>query len=160
MKRSLIAFAGALFVVAVGWLYVPVVPIVAAGPTDDKGVEELITQLERSWAAAIVNKDIAALDRLIATEFNGTSPNAHFYSKEIAIGDLKRGTYVVEKMDLDEISVNVYGNTAVAFTSQDEKSWYANVAYSGHYHYTDVWVKKNGRWQVVASHGSRFDATH
>ena len=30
----------------------------------------------------------------------------------------------------------------------------------GHYHFTDVWVKKGGRWQVVASHGLRFNEAH
>jgi ketosteroid isomerase-like protein len=63
-------------------------------------------------------------------------------------------------MDLDEISVNVYGDTAVSFTSQEEKSTYGGRDTRGHYHFTDVWVKKGGRWQVVASHGSRFDEPH
>jgi ketosteroid isomerase-like protein len=63
-------------------------------------------------------------------------------------------------MDLDEISVNVYGDTAVSFTSQEETSTYAGKDTSGHYHFTDVWVKKDGRWQVVASHGSRFNESH
>ena len=63
-------------------------------------------------------------------------------------------------MELDEISVNVYGNVAVAFTSQNEKSQYAGKDTSGHYHFTDVWARKNGRWQVVASHGSRFNEAH
>jgi ketosteroid isomerase-like protein len=62
-------------------------------------------------------------------------------------------------MDLDQIDVNVFGNTAIAFTSQNEISTYGDRDLSGHYHYTDVWIKKNGRWQVVASHGSRFDET-
>ena len=63
-------------------------------------------------------------------------------------------------MVLDEISVNVYGDVAVAFTSQKEKSQYAGKDTSGHYHFTDVWVKKGDRWQVVASHGSRFNEGH
>ena len=63
-------------------------------------------------------------------------------------------------MDLDQIDVNVFGNTAVAFTSQNEVSTYGNQDFSGHYHYTDVWVKRNGRWQVVASHGSKLMKVH
>jgi hypothetical protein len=45
------------------------------------------------------------------------------------------------------------------FTSQEEKSSYGGKDTS-HYHFTDVWVKEGGRWQVVASHGSRFDEPH
>ena len=59
-------------------------------------------------------------------------------------------------MDLDELSVNVYGDTVVVFTSQQEKSKYDGKDNSGHYHFTNVWVKRDGKWKVVASHGSRY----
>jgi ketosteroid isomerase-like protein len=154
MKRSIFVLAG--IALAMLWLSVSPPPIVADG-LHLKNVTEAITDLERSWVAAIVNKDIATLDRILAPEFNGTSPNGFTYTKEMAIADIKAGRYVVDRMDLDEISVNVYGNTAVAFTGQREKSRSGGEDFSGHYCYTDVWVKKNGRWQVVASHGSRID---
>jgi len=127
----------------------------AASKSDE--VEKVIRHLEEDWAAAIVHKDLATLDRLLADDFNGTSPTAHTFPKGAAIDDLKSGKYVVQAMDLDEISVNVYGDTAVSFTSQQEKSTYDGKATSGHYHFTDVWIKKDGQWQVVASHGSRFN---
>jgi ketosteroid isomerase-like protein len=132
-------------------------PVVATAGED---VQATITQLEREWVAAIVNKDQAALDRLLADDFVGTSPTAHFYTRDMAIGDLSRGIYVVDSMNMDEISVNVYGDTAVAFASQDEKSRYGNTDSSGHYHYTNVWVKKGDRWQAVASHGTRYQTGH
>ena len=135
-------------------------PRVASASPAATTVEAAITQLERDWAAAIVKKDGPALDRLLADEFNGTSATAHTFPKSVAVNELKSGKYVVESMVLDEISVNVYGDMAVAFTSQKEKSQYAGKDTSGHYHFTDVWAKKGGRWQVVASHGSRFNESH
>jgi ketosteroid isomerase-like protein len=134
--------------------------LLAASPENAKDVEKTIIQLENSWVSAIVSKDLATLDRLLAPEFNGTSPNAHTFPREVAISDLKSGMYVVTKMHMDEVSVNVFGDVAVAFTSQEEVSRYGDIDLSGHYHYTNVWVKRNGRWQVVASHGSRFDKPH
>jgi ketosteroid isomerase-like protein len=132
----------------------------AAATAVTEDVEAVITQLERHWAAAIVKKDAAVLDRMLAEEFNGTSPTAHTFNKGFAVEDLKSGKYAVASMDLDEISVNPYGDVAVAFTSQKEKSEYAGKDTSGHYHFTDVWARKGGRWQVVASHGSRFNEGH
>jgi ketosteroid isomerase-like protein len=120
-------------------------------------VEGTITQLEKDWVAAIEKKDTATLDRILAQDFVGTSSTAHTYRKEDAIADIRDSRYVVDKMDLDEISVNVYGDTAVCFSSQEEKSKYEGKDTSGHYHFTDTWVKKDGKWQVVASHGTRFD---
>jgi len=131
------------------------VPVVAASVSPEK-VDAEITQLERDWVAAIVKKDAAALDRILADDFNGTSPTGSTFPKADAIGELKSGLYVVETMNMDEVSVNVYGNTAVAFTSQQEKSKYNGKDNSGHYHFTNVWVNRDGKWQVVASHGSRY----
>jgi hypothetical protein len=132
----------------------------AAAVEPAENVEEIITRLEREWAAAIVNKDTATIDRLLAEDFNGTSATAVTYPKLLAINDLKNGVYVVGAMNLDEISVNSYDNAAVAFTSQEEKSTYNGKDISGHYHYTDFWIKKDGVWRVVASHGSRFSEPH
>lgn len=135
----------------------PAVTPVAASPQD---TEAEITQLERDWAAAIVNKDAATLARLLAEDFNGTSSTAHTFPRDVAIEDLTSGRYAVESMNLDEITVNVYGDAAVSFTSQEEKSKYDGRNTSGHYHFTNVWIKKDGRWQVVASHGTRYDKGH
>jgi ketosteroid isomerase-like protein len=128
--------------------------------TSGEAAEDTIAQLEREWVGAIARKDAAALDRLLADDFAGTSPTAHTYNKSMAISDVTSGIYVVESMDLDEVSVNVYGDTAVAFASQEEKSRYGQADSSGHYHYTNVWVKRDGRWQAVASHGTRYTAPH
>jgi len=161
MKRSPVVLIVATFVLAVCWFLVPAT-LTLAGPSprdSNQSVESIITQLELKWALAIVNKDTVMVERLLAKEFNGTTPAGETYSRGRAIADLKSGVYDVTMMNLDQIDVNIFGNTAVAFTSQNEISTYGDRDLSGHYHYTDVWIKKNGRWQVVASHGSKFDET-
>ena len=87
-------------------------------PSED--VEAVILQLEKDWVAA----RRTALDRLLATEFNGTSPTGSTFPKSTAIEDIKSGRYAVESMEMDEVSANIYGDVAVAFTSQQEKSKY------------------------------------
>ena len=165
LRHVMLLTATAVVVIAVGCAReqsraVPVADVSPAVSTTGEDVEATIAQLERDWVAAIVKKDQVALDRLLADDFAGTSPTAHFYTKSRAIADLAQGAYVVEAMNLDEISVNVYGDTAVAFASQDEKSRYEDTDVSGHYHYTNVWVKKADRWQAVASHGTRYQTDH
>ena len=100
-----------------------------AAPASAAEAEAVIVQLEKDWVLAIEKKDTATLDRLLAVDFVGTSPTAHTYTKEDAVGDIKDARYVVAKMDLDEVSANIYGDTAVSFTSQEEKSSYAGSGY-------------------------------
>ncbi len=136
----------------------PAAPIAVSGSAVE--VERVIEKLEREWVGAIVKKDVTALDRLLADDFSGTSADAHSYTKTMAMNELGSGKFVVAEMNLDEISVSQYGDVAVAFTSQQEKSTYDGRDTSGHFHFTDVWVKRDGRWQAVASHGTRYNTGH
>lgn len=122
---------------------------------NDQEIETTIVGLEQEWVSAIVDKDTATIDRLMADNFVGTSPTGAYYMKDQVLDDLRSGRLDVTSMSLDESSANIFGDTAVAFTSQNEVSTYAGEDTSGHYHYTDVWLRRNGQWQVVASHGSR-----
>jgi hypothetical protein len=135
-------------------------PITPAADAPGGVTEASILALEERWVAAIVAGDTATIGSLLADTFVGTSPNAHYFTRDMAVGDLASGAYTVTSMELDEASANVYGNTAVAFTSQDEVSRYLDEDTSGHYHYTNVWVRLDGNWQVVASHGSRYAVSH
>ena len=122
----------------------------APGP---ENVEATIIGLERRWANAIVNRDLATLNELISDDFTGTSWGGETYSKAKAVKDIEFKVYVAESVDLEGIKVNVFGDTAVATFSQIEKSKYDNKDCSGRYGYTDVWLKKNGSWQAVSSYG-------
>lgn len=133
-------------------------PKAAAASSAD--VEGAIEKLERDWVNAIVKKDVQTLDQLLAEDFSGTSADAHSYTKTMAINELKSGKFSVAEMTLDEIAVTPYGDVAVAFTSQQEKSTYDGRDTSGHTHFTDVWVKKDGQWRAVASHGTRYNTGH
>src|SRR5262245_32712782 len=72
----------------------PASPGVAApSVAENRTTESEIVQLERDWVAAIVNKDLAALDRTLAEDFVGTSVKGGVFRKTDAIGDIKNGVY-------------------------------------------------------------------
>lgn len=125
----------------------------AIGTSGTADVEATITALEQQWVAAIVAKDTATIDRLLAADFVGTT-NDRRYVKQQALDDVREGTH--ELLRLDDVQVRVYGNTAIADTDQTEKSQHDGVDFSGSYLFTDVWVKQGGEWKAVASHGSRI----
>jgi hypothetical protein len=124
-------------------------PVISAGT---ENTDQVITGLENQWVAAIVKKDTATIDRLLADDFSGTTDD-QIYSKVDAIEDVKSGTH--ESLVLDNIKVRIFGDTAVVTMGQTEKSRHADTDFSGHYLLTDVWARKNGQWTAVASHGSR-----
>ena len=109
--------------------------------------------MERKWAEAIVNRDMATLEELIADDFAGTSWTGGTYSKTKAMTDIEFRVFVAESLNLEDVKVSVFGDTAVVTMIQVEKSKYDNLDCSGRYGYSDVWVKRDGRWQAVSSYG-------
>jgi ketosteroid isomerase-like protein len=124
-----------------------------APPVTSASDEEIIIALERKWAEAIVNRDIAALNDIIADDFTGTSWTGDTYSKTKAMEDIEFRVFVAESLNLEDIKVTVFGDTAVVSLTQVEKSKYDDFDCSGRYGYNDVWVKRDGRWQAVSSYG-------
>jgi ketosteroid isomerase-like protein len=124
-------------------------PVQAANTADT----EFVKFLEDAWVNAIVNKNFDVLNLVIANDFVGVSPNGQQYNKDEAIADLKTGVYSVQSMKLDNVNVRIFGDTALVMFYQQEKSKFLDEDCSGRYAFTDVWVKRGGAWQVVASHG-------
>jgi uncharacterized protein (TIGR02246 family) len=125
----------------------------AASPAEN--VEQTITKLEREWAAALVKADAAAFDRLMADDWLMTTWDGQTVSKAQSIEEFKSGVAKLTAAEIGNLKVRVFGDTAVATIGQTEKGTYKGQDSSGHYLYTDVWVKRNGQWQAVASHGTK-----
>jgi len=117
------------------------------------GTEQALMQLERDWTAAALNKDAAALDKILADDWVGQNP-AGTATKTEALADLRSGDNKIESETMGDMKVRVFGDTAVVTGSDDEKSSYKGKDTSGHYTWTDVFVKRHGRWQAAASQGT------
>jgi len=125
-------------------------PVATAGSSD---VESTIAKLEEQWVTAILAKDTATIDRLLSDDFVGTTDDRR-YAKQQALDDVKEGTH--ELLRLDDVQIRVFGDTAIVDVDQTEKSRHGADDFSGTYMFTNVWVKRNGEWKAVASHGSRI----
>ncbi len=117
------------------------------------GVEQALMQMERDWTDAGLKKDAAALDKILAGDWVGQGPTGTI-TKAQALADLKSGDNKIESITLGEMKVRVFGNTAIVTGSDDEKSSYKGKDTGGHYTWTDVFVKRQGRWQAAASQGT------
>jgi ketosteroid isomerase-like protein len=136
--------------VAVG-LVLAMLPVFQQAQADTSGVEQTVTQLERDWAQAGIKADIGAMDKLIAHDWVGIDFMGNKITKAEIIADAKSGASKTQSEDIGPITVRVFGNTAVVTASDTEKSSYKGKDSSGKYVWTDVWVMRDGHWQVVAS---------
>lgn len=114
------------------------------------GVEQVLMQMERDGNEATVRKDVATLDRLLADDWVYQGPDGT-QTKAQALAALKSNDQSFDFIKLGDMKVRVFGDTAIVTGSEDEKSSYQGKDTSGHYLWIDVFVKRQGRWQDVAS---------
>ena len=109
-----------------------------------------VRRLNDEWVHAVVGRDRAALERIMADDFNFTfllegDDKSQFISDVIS-GDLR-----VERFVRENVNVRVHGATAV-LTCRDEARWqYHGRDISGAYHTIHVYSERGGRWQLVAA---------
>jgi ketosteroid isomerase-like protein len=111
-----------------------------------------LVELSHELADAVVRHDRELLERLLAAEFtlNGA---AGVLDRE-AFLDAAAGPYEIDEFSYDEIDPEVYGNTAVCVSRYRQVARLDGRDLSGELHVTDVWVRRDGRWQIVRRHAS------
>ncbi|WP_164976040.1 nuclear transport factor 2 family protein [Oleiharenicola lentus] len=122
------------------------------GPVDQAVVEREIAALEHVWAKAYVDRDTATLDRLEAEEWVCTTADGEVFTKAEDIADVKSAAYQATVFKMEDVKARIYGNMAVATARQTEVATYKGADASKVLRCTDVWVRRDGRWQCVATH--------
>ena len=129
-------------------LAVLVLPGFAAGKTD---VPKDLEAAYKAWDEALVKADGAAMEKLYAEDATFIEPDGKRNSKKDAINAITSGEVKIANPTTEHWGATVDGNTAV-FTGE----WKAKETMKGetkdvHYAYTDVWVKRKGKWVVLVS---------
>jgi ketosteroid isomerase-like protein len=139
------------------WVAILCVAIITVHAADNRAHDrEQIIQLERDWVRAWVTMDAAANDRILADDFLGTGPDGKRATKADLMAELKSGEAPLasNRLNEDDLTIRFYGDTAVVNGSE---SWKQKDGKSGRYIWTDIFVKRNGKWQVVASQDLEVD---
>jgi ketosteroid isomerase-like protein len=112
---------------------------------------------EKSWAAATVAGDEAALKLVLSPDMTYTHSTGETDTRDSFIDNLKTGARKYTKLDHDGMEVRMYGDTAVlTATAQVATSQNGGAANSVHLRFIHVWVWQGGRWQMVAHQSLRL----
>lgn len=125
-------------------------------PWQDSQVEQELMRLEREWLEALKRRDGVALDRIQADEFIYMVGEGRFGDKADAQAALQN--FFLESISSEMVTTRVYGDTAVVALRGTMQGTLRGKDMSGDYLETAVWVKRDGRWQVVAAHLTRTAA--
>lgn len=126
-----------------------------AGPNDEAG-RQALAQIEDDWAKALEAHDTTFFTRVLAPDFHGTEDSAKTFDRTEIIKNAADTATQVRDLHDEDREIRIYGDGTVGVVT-GLSHWTLQKGehpsqYSGRY--TEVYVKRDGRWQAVAGHYS------
>jgi ketosteroid isomerase-like protein len=116
-------------------------------------IEEVKTlALERS--RALVGRDLATLDRILAPEFVYTNASGDFADKQTYLARVSSPRVAWISQELRDVEVRVVGDTAVLTAEVHDRATYEGQPLDATFRSTFVYVRSAAGWRCVAGHTS------
>ena len=118
--------------------------------------EEELLKVEKEFAKAIVKNDLEGIERLVAVDWIIVGPDGEIVERARFFEVIKSGALTHDLMESEDFRVRVYGDSAVVSAVTRSKGKFMGQEFSTQERATDVFVKRDGRWQCVLTHLTRF----
>ena len=131
------------------------VAAVVAGPVrgEDPDAKKAVGDFSKQISDTLVKGDTAELKTILADDWRVTTP-AGTHDKAFVLAAMKAGTLKYLVMDKSKLEVRVYGDAAVVTGTIRAKLAVDGREQTSTGLFTEVFVKKGGKWQCVTVHGS------
>ena len=120
---------------------------------------EKITQLTNPWCKTVRTKDLTHLKRIFADDFAYTEPDGTVYDKKAYLALFEDNTNTYTSSGIAAFNVRVYSKS---FTVTNGEHYSVGKdkegkPFSRKSRFTNVWVRKNGTWQILTGHASKLE---
>lgn len=84
----------------------------------------------------------------MAEDFVGVDVDGSHYTKADSVEYCRTKPSRFESNHLDDVQIRFYGDMAIA---QGSESWKLKSGQTGKFVWTDTWLKRSGKWQIIAA---------
>lgn len=141
---------------AVLTILVILLAVLAAAAQTSKDEKEVL-KANKAWAEAQVKGDLEALDKLFAEELIVTSGNGALRDKKGELADAKPNPdFKTYFFNTEDLRIKVYGKTAIVTGHAKWRTSFKGKDSDNERRFTCVYVKRDGRWQMVALQVTRI----
>ncbi len=126
------------------------------GQADDS--EQDLMRLEHDWMRAVQELHITFLDDLLGEEFTLTTgrPGVEIRQRQEWL-DITRERYVINAFRFESLDVHLYTDAAVVRSRYTQRGRMDDLARDQTFLMTDVFVRRDRRWQAVTRHISPLE---
>ena len=147
--------ARALFILAACALAAPAAAqhprAAASSSSDSTAIVRTLVGYENGWANALVRRDTAYFERMLAAGFVYTEDASVMSRRDVLQGAIAPDDTVTASHN-EQMVVHVASPTVAVVTGiLVVQGRSAGKPYLHRYRFTDTWVKRGGRWQIVAA---------
>ena len=129
--------------------------LAAQSKTQSPSAEQQLIQIERDWCAAALKHDGAALGRILADDYTGVTSRGLVETKAQSIASATDKSSTLSVCVDNNMKARVYGDAAVVTGEGTRTGTYKGAAFTDRkFVWVDTFIKKDGRWQCVASGGA------
>lgn len=116
---------------------------------------DAIIELEQKLASAWVTGDRAFIESLLAADWTVIDPSGQLLTRQQVLDEaFVTSDRTITAMTVDDVRVREFGDVVVATGRTRATGAYRGESASVVLRFTDVFVDREGRWQVVASQGT------
>jgi ketosteroid isomerase-like protein len=138
--------------ISLGILAIAVLAVRALPAQAPTRTEQELTRLEHAWSTAVVQRDSAFLESLYADEYVSIDEFGVARNKAEDLAVVTTGDWRLLSFELTGLRFHVYRDVAVVHGLNAQTGTYHGRDANGAYRFTDVFVRRQGRWQCVSTH--------
>lgn len=119
----------------------------------DKKQAAVIAELTRqadAWDKAIVRRDRAAIEANMAEDFRQIDGEGNVETKPSFVDGLVSPKLEIDPYTVEDFEVRLYGDVALLTGRTRMTGRYESKPFKSHYRYTDIYIKRNGKWKIVS----------
>jgi ketosteroid isomerase-like protein len=118
-------------------------------------VSHELVELAHDLARAVSEHDVPRLEELLADEFTLQGAAGRLDRTEFL--EAASGPYEIDEFAYEQIDPEIYGNTAVLVSRYTQSARLDGRDLSHRMHVTDIWTRRDARWQIVRRHATVAD---
>ena len=115
---------------------------------------ESVSRLDKEISVATWTADPVWFEENLSDEYVLITPTGTVKTKQDVIRELSAPGMRVEPFEPFDVQVRLYGDTAVVTGRMRQRFVLGGIRYANDVRYTDVYVKRKGKWQIVSAHAS------